>query len=276
MGLDTDVLKRAYLTPLRNPWASVRIFWPFIMLYGLGSQISTLTLSIPSTADAIANIIALVLVLSSFVFFVSGAICWHRWLVLDELPTSRAVGDASRWSDYLRRLLGITTTSAALALIGILLLGSSVAVANLMYAGESSSDYVFMFTGAILLAIDLAVAFALARVVLGLPLLAIEPTANVHLGLLGQTQRGWRVTLLAVTVPLTTLYSMAAFGLPKLTPDPSENPDDIIPLWVIALNSIEAMMLDLLLFYSALVFLSALSFWYAKHERARLLAATPA
>jgi hypothetical protein len=64
--------------------------------------------------------------------------------------------------------------------------------------------------------------------------------------------------------------------MPDLKPDANGDPDFVMPTWAIALECLDALMLDLLFFYTALVFLSALSFWYAKHERAHLLSGTPA
>jgi hypothetical protein len=77
-------------------------------------------------------------------------------------------------------------------------------------------------------------------------------------------------------MPLTALYSIAAYGLPKLTPDANGDPSFVMPTGAIALDCFDALLLDLLLFYTALVFLSALSFWYVKHERARLVPSAPA
>ena len=35
---DLDVLSQAYRIPFRHPLAAIRIFWPFMVVYELGSQ----------------------------------------------------------------------------------------------------------------------------------------------------------------------------------------------------------------------------------------------
>jgi hypothetical protein len=184
--------------------------------------------------------------------------------------------NGGRWSDYCRRTIALGATTVALGFVTILLAGFVFPVGKLFVTGESALSDVFSYSSWSLLVFDVVAAAFLARFALGLPILAVEPSAGMLVAGLALAQRGWSATLLAATLPLTAFHQIMATAMPKLTPEANGDPNFVMPTWAIALDCFDALMLDLLLFYTALVFLSARSFWYAKHERARLVPATPA
>ncbi len=277
MDLDTDVLKRAYLTPLTNPWAALRIFWPFMLLFGIGSQLQTLSTSVPSLGGWGFIFLGPALMLAAWPMFAAGAIRWHRWLVLDEPAAALSLSIGKRLWGY----FGRTVALAGISLAVLLIMAAFAFVPFLFSSSPSPEDSIlstrltFLVCGAFLM-VDVLIAAFLARFVLGLPIVAVENHSQAFLRGFGQPQRGVRTTLLAATLPLTGFYCLMAFGMPKFTPDASDDPDFVMPAWAVGVDCFNTAMLDLLFFYTALVFLSALSFWYAKHERARLLAAAPA
>jgi hypothetical protein len=277
MAPDLDVLRRAYLTPLQNPMAGVRIFWPFMLLYGVGDQLLTFISSAAWITGFWPHMLGPVLMLAAWPLFAAGAIRWHRWLVLDEPVTRLSLADRKRLWTY----FGRTAALGAIAFV-VLLFMSAVALVYLLSEtaplGHNGTPLngLGLYVTIMLLLIDLLVALVLARFALGLPVLAIETDAPAALRDLRSPQPGIQATLLMATMPLTLLYTMVAYGLPKLTPDANGDPNFVMPTWAIALACFDALMLNLLFFYTALVLLSALSFWYVKHERARLLAAAPA
>ncbi len=275
MALDTDVLKRAYLTPLAKPSATLRIFWPFMISYGIGSQLQTLSVSVAYIGNWGGPLFGFAMMLAAWPLFAAGAIRWHRWLVLDEPPTLLSFSGGTRlWSYF-----GRTVAVAAIAIAVLLTLAEFASLPFLFSSSQGDHNltgrHVSIFFSFALLLVDVVVAAFLARFVLGLPIMATEDNCGSVLRSLGQPQRGVRFTLLAATVPLTGLYCIMAFFSPFATPDISDNRTAAIDTGSIALECFGTAMLDLLFFYTALVFLSALSFWYSKHERARLLAAAP-
>ncbi len=278
MGPDFDVLRRAYLTPLQNPMAGVRIFWPFMVPYEIGSQFYSYKASTPANAGyALAAFFVTVGMLIAWLLFAAGAIRWHRWLVVGEQPARLSLALGGRLRPYFARTFALAVLG--IAVVGVLLLFGWITPTALGWPPleeKTAARAVSVLAVAGVLLVDVLVAFLLARFVLALPILAIEPIGGSHLRELRRAQNGFSGTLLGATLPLTCLWCLFAYGMPKLTPDASDDPNFVMPTWAIAIDAFDTLMLDALYFYVALVFLSALSFWYAKHERARLLSGTPA
>jgi hypothetical protein len=181
MAPDFDVLRRAYLTPLQNPLAGVLIFWPFMLLYGVGSQLLTFIASAAWITGFWPHMLGPALMLAAWPLFAAGAIRWHRWLVLDEPVARLSLADGKRLRRYFSRtaaLLALPLT-VILVQIGVLLFASFA-------AGASQNDigHIGLYFSAGVLLGDILVAVFLARFVLGLPLIAIEaPGAFVGTGL---------------------------------------------------------------------------------------------
>ena len=269
---DFGILRQAYLTPLQHPMAAPRIFWPFLLLYETADQLLGNSDNIKAVFGFDSGwvvLVALVLILLSWPLFAAGAIRWHRWLILGEPPTASVHTFKARTRAYFWRtfLLAVCT----LPLMSIWL-GLGIAINPTPSAKGTDGDHAQLFGwlwGFYLPAIDLMVVAFLARFVLRLPAIALEPSDGAKAAEPPQAT-SWRLTLLLATLPLSILYSLPTLVFPKLTPDAASMPDGILPLWAIALDSFDNLLLALLLFYGALVFLSTLSLWYAKHERPQL------
>ena len=261
---DFPILAKAYRIPLQCPVVVVRCFWLFALLFEAANQTFT-AFSWGAGGSTFWQIfLPLALFLIAWPIFAVGAVRWHRWMILGEYPQPFSFNHLSKSWSYFGR-------TAQLGLIGMPFLVFAGAISFVGLIGADTDElrhpqaaaYTWLVWYLLSAMIDIAVVVFMARFVLRLPRIAVLDKSPAS-----QTQKfrphtGWKPTLLLATLPLT----LATSTLALLQAPAGGTQDVIIATRFSLITALQTLGSDLLYFYSALVFISVLSLWYAQHER---------
>lgn len=259
MRADWQLLAEAYALPLRR-WKDVlTCFWPVIVF-----QLAILIV------DGVRLRTEAKLVAACLLFWLYQAciVRWLRRMVLDERVGPTAWPITARANSYAAVALFVSLAWAFTAIVGTALLQfipSLLDAEPFKVSGSTRSRTAYptpsLSATLLIVSADVLLTFMLARWVVLLPVVAIEPQTiwRAYLRYWPGPRPGWRMTLIMGTTPATIATSFVwPIAASSVVSNASQN------LAVQILGAI-------LQLYGSLVFITTLSLWYERRERRGLL-----
>ena len=260
---DFPILAKAYRIPLQYPVVVVRCFWLFALLFEAANQTFTAFSWGAGGSTFWQVFVPLILFLIAWPIFAMCAVRWHRWMILGEAPQPFSLDHLSKSWIYFGRTLQLGFIALPiLALVGAFsFAGMFIAGTDQQLKEPASVGLAWYYLSAM---IDITVVVFMARFVVRLPRIAVLDKSPASPTQKFRPHTGWKPTLLLATLPLT----LATSTLALLQAPAGGTQDAIIATRFSLSTALQTLGSDLLYFYSALVFISVLSLWYARYERA--------